>query len=310
MASLSEMMAYADYTGKVKNPFPVVAEGALQGFIAGQEHARALKQQQLETTLKILDIQEKMKKIQISERQQQLGENFAKAAGLMPMDDKENAVAVNHAFNTMGEDMSPVINTPENKVAKMFREGKLRASWSTKSGFTVSVADKNSAGRALSGATELQAQKADLAEAEKMARSEMEKSIAKDALGRPVQKAKDAPVPPDLIAKYLPIATSLRTKDLKTYKRLMANIEPPKEDPTKVLLSQIADLNTKLEAAKNEPSWLEKTFKVGRAKPSDQTGIGVDMKKKKKIETAGSQITDDPNIWGNFSMNDNSDNEE
>lgn len=306
MASLSEMMAYSDWTGR-NSPQGQVAgniAGGIEGFMAGQESAKKIRQQQLENTLKILDIQEKIQKMKLAQRQQELGENFAKAAGLMPMSEHENAVAVNAAFNSLGGETRPVVNTAESKIGKMFREGKLRASWSTKSGFTVSVADKNSTGRAMNASTAAAMERLDLAQAEKMARSEMEKNIPKDVLGNPSQKAKDIQVPPDMIMKYYPIATAIRTRDTKRYAELMRNIKKPKDEPMQNMLSQIADLNAKLTEAQKPYTFTERIFGRKPAATSETSGEKANMERRKKFERPLPENPDKTDIWGNVPLKD------
>ena len=313
MASLAEMMQYANFTSQ-NSPMGGVAnatQSGIEGYMAGEASARKMRQQQLDNTLKILDIQDKMQKLQVSQREQKFNDNMDKAAGFKPYDEKDVSTAVNEAWNKVGGDARPMVNTAESKIGKMFQgmfgpSGKYETTRGPK-GWTIKERSGNyTTARAIGAANETARTKAIHASAENMARAEMAKNVEKDALGKPIEKAKDAPVPADVMVKYLPIATAEYDHDMKTYRKLTEAIQPKKDDPTAGLLAKIADQAKQIETAKNAPSMLERLFKIGRASTPDkpgQTGSDANMDRRKKFDRplpSNPDKTTETDIWGNL----------
>lgn len=231
MASVAEMLALAEHQGNIDNPAPKIIEGAFGGYLAGRETARKSGATALQNMLKIMEITDKVQKIKIEQRQQDMNENMMKSFGLLPMGDSEHKAALSTMWEMAGDGKNPqYVNTPQSKLAKMANNLEWRPGWSMKGGFSVKAYPKKTiAGTATAANSELNAQKADLVWAEKMAREENWKKLTAGLKPWQIAQMKIQPntvnVPPDLLHKYLPVARALRTNDMASYDKLMAGIK-------------------------------------------------------------------------------------
>lgn len=269
MASLAEMMNYADWTSK-NSPAGNVAgtiESGVEGVFAGANAAQRQRRAQLDTTLKILDIQEKMQKMQLEARKQKMNENMLKAMGLAPMDAEDHSAAMDTAWGRLGNGKDPKYpNTPEGKLASMANNMDWRPGWSVGGGVSLhGVPKKSDSASASKMNTELQTQKEDLAIAKSIV---VAKKVKQQEAGIPdyvkgtkmaqkIDPSKIA-VEADELMAALPLARAIRTGDKKTYEKLMgANASPPPEtSPTVGILAAVAAQRNRLlaqTAAMNPP---------------------------------------------------------
>lgn len=255
MASLSEMMQYADYAGKVNNPLAGNLEGALTGYMAGDQDRRTLQKQQLDTALKILDIQEKVQKIQIEGRKQRLNENMMKAFGIEPMDSEDHKASVSGAWQMIGDKSAALPNTTEGKLARMANSMEWKPGWSVKGGFSLALKSK-SGNSSTDRRTDLEGRREDMKWAEKMARDEEFKLRTKsmDPILSRKMKPTDVTVSPDSLMKFLPLAHAFRTGDTATYKKLLAQLGKNSQsgpDAVAGTLAQVAALQQSLQQKSN-----------------------------------------------------------
>ena len=127
MASLSDLLALQrrERTPNERpNTFARVAEGAIQGAAAGYDAKKEKQKNELDTYIKILDLQEKVNRIQAERENQVATRNMAKALGLMPHDEGDLMMGRDLAGQTMTkpafEKPSPATNV--GKMEKMFED--------------------------------------------------------------------------------------------------------------------------------------------------------------------------------------------
>lgn len=127
MISLSDLLASQR---RERNPyekpntFARVAEGIIQGGAAGYEARKERDSQQLDTYIKILDLQEKVNKMQMERENQVATRNMAKALGLIPHDEGDKMMARDLSAGVMSkpafEKQAPATNV--GKMEKMFED--------------------------------------------------------------------------------------------------------------------------------------------------------------------------------------------
>lgn len=122
-ASLEDLMNFAQYSSAVENPLPGFLNSALGGFQQGQAEADARAKEKLDRSLKMLDIQEKLQKIQKEQLDYTMSQNMAKAAGLWPSDPADDAAVRQTAGTVMGKQADPLLTAPSTPA------GKLKAMW-------------------------------------------------------------------------------------------------------------------------------------------------------------------------------------
>jgi hypothetical protein len=122
MASLQELLAYAEHQDRVHNPGIGIVENAISGFSKGQAQGAAMKKYALDRSLKLLEIKEKMQKMEQDQANFELTKGFAKAAGLLPLDENEEKAARVTAGANLGDGKDPqMTNTPKGKLTKLWK---------------------------------------------------------------------------------------------------------------------------------------------------------------------------------------------
>lgn len=127
MASLSDLLALQRRErapGERPNTFARVAEGAIQGAAAGYDAKKERQKNELDTYIKILDLQEKVNRIQAERENQVATRNMAKALGLMPHDEGDLMMGRDLAGQTMSKPgfEKPAPATNVGKMEKMFED--------------------------------------------------------------------------------------------------------------------------------------------------------------------------------------------
>lgn len=122
-ASLEDLMNFAQYSSSIENPLPGFLNSAVGGFEQGQAQGAARAKAKLDRSLKMLDIQEKIQKIQKEQLDYTMSQNMAKAAGLWPGDPADDAAVRQTAGTVMGKQPDPLLSAPSTPA------GKLRAMW-------------------------------------------------------------------------------------------------------------------------------------------------------------------------------------
>lgn len=162
MASLTELMQFAEYKNRVKNPLPGLIEGVVSNFIAGKQ-ARVAKDKELkleeqkqktyelDTALKLLDIKEKTLKIQKENQDAEIQRNFAKAFGVLPFAQGEADNVRGNTFQKLGAE-TPQKNTAQGKLGQIFNSENLKnydvvPGFSSKGGFSWSMKNKKDNGK-------------------------------------------------------------------------------------------------------------------------------------------------------------------
>ena len=127
MASLSDLLALQRRErapNERPNTFARVAEGVIQGAAAGNDAKKERQKNELDTYIKILDLQEKVNRIQAERENQVATRNMAKAIGLMPHDEGDLMMGRDLAGQTMSkavfEKTAPATNV--GKMEKMFED--------------------------------------------------------------------------------------------------------------------------------------------------------------------------------------------
>ncbi|MBI4397418.1 MAG: hypothetical protein HY548_10000 [Elusimicrobia bacterium] len=152
MAGIGEMVALAQaMQNDGGNPLARRAQYMISGLAAGRERRREMEKEKLDRALKILDISEKMGKIQQMEEDRTMQANVAKAMGFMPMDETEHGAARTVALDAMGGGKGPRINSKKGKLMGMYEMASpedfaVTPSYSSKSGFSMSLRQKKDNG--------------------------------------------------------------------------------------------------------------------------------------------------------------------
>lgn len=127
MASLSDLLALQRRErapNERPNTFAKVAEGVIQGAAAGYDAKKERQKNELDTYIKILDLQEKVNRIQAERENQVATRNMAKALGLMPHDEGDLMMGRDLAGQTMTKPAfeKPSPSTNVGKMEKMFED--------------------------------------------------------------------------------------------------------------------------------------------------------------------------------------------
>lgn len=235
MASLSEMMDYANFTSK-NSPIGEVnqiLQGGIQGYAAGVEKKKSAQAQQLDTMLKLLDISEKQQKIEMEKRKMQIQDNMMKAMGSIPLGDGEHSNFMNSVWNGVGSDNPKYVNTPGSKMAKMSNDVEYLPGWSVSGDGNSTMTmkphfkkDASGKGTTVKGAAGDKNAEANLqAKIYKMAQTSAQadyvKSLDEQTQNR-INKGliKPPPAPPDFVQKYISAADTYYRKGAKEYSKL------------------------------------------------------------------------------------------
>lgn len=228
MSSLEEMMQYADWTSKNSPQGAVagVADSAIGGYFQGVNQKRKIQSQQLDTMLKIIDIQEKQQKMQIEKRSQEMGENIMKSAGMIPLTEGDHANAMGGAWNGLGGSNPKYVNTSESKLAKMANDMEWRMGWSVKGGVSMKQYPKQNGAGAKQTASEATNEREIKQQVLKMATTSAAADYVKTLPAEEQElirlKVKQAPPPPqDFVLKYLPAADTYYRKGAGAYSKLL-----------------------------------------------------------------------------------------
>lgn len=117
MGSLSELVAVAEHQDRVRNPLQGTLEKGISGFMGGMGMRQQAERSKLDTHLKMLEIAEKMQKMQAQSQEMQFQRNMGEAMGFMPMDDSKKASVTSTLFGMLGgEKNTPHVNTEMGKM--------------------------------------------------------------------------------------------------------------------------------------------------------------------------------------------------
>lgn len=223
MASLSELVNAAQVTQQAQNQNPLakVAESALSGGFTGMALRRQDQKDSMDRYVKLLDVQEKLAKIDTERLNQRITSNVAKSVGVLPMDSGEamNARAVASDAMIPADDV-PVVNTQQGKLARLMKGQRL-------AGFSLSggkvdfqfkgpreAADRDPAARR----EKIMKLATDAAQRE-WDQSQMPKAMpGQTSFGRP---------PNDVVKKYLRAMTAYVDGDTATYDEEMKKVGDP-----------------------------------------------------------------------------------
>jgi hypothetical protein len=121
MASLSELMQAAAVTqDQQKNPFVRALEFIPEAVGKYKENQRQRQRDQLDSYLKLMDIQDKMENLRQTKIQNTIQENLAKKAGLLPMDEIDSHAAREGAMGAVGDNPGQTVNTTAGKLGKLW----------------------------------------------------------------------------------------------------------------------------------------------------------------------------------------------
>lgn len=138
MASLQEMMAYAENQDQVRNPWVGSIQKGVGGFVGGLQMGQQSRTAALDRALKIIDIQEKMSKLQQTQQNMTIAANVAKGAGLLPLDPKEQGILNQVYFKNLNPDKNtPKINTEVGKMATGKLADLYDVGWTEKGGVSL-----------------------------------------------------------------------------------------------------------------------------------------------------------------------------
>lgn len=234
MASLGELVDYAktiQQQGLEGSPGGRIAKlmaAGIGGYQSGQQQAETDAKNRLDSMVKMLDIRDKLAKIDETNQRVQIEGNFAKSLGLLPLTPQETGTARTAAFDNIGSEKAAATadNTTQGKIATLFNMKNLTDAYdavpgfSSKGGLSVSFKKKNSGGAAALNAQAVFRQKVSTL-ATKMATME-----SADALRAKYGEQATAMFPnikpsQDQYQKYLPVAESYLAGDQKAYESLV-----------------------------------------------------------------------------------------
>ena len=236
MASLSELIDYAKtiqqqgMEGSTGGRIAKLLGAGIGGYAQGEAKAKADVTARLDHMVKIIDIQDKLAKIEAEQQSKEITGNFAKALGLLPLTDAEKNTARSAAFDSIGADKAAATadNTTQGKIAAMFNLKNLTDNYdavpgfSSKGGLSISFKQKPKGG----GATALNQQAAFRQKVSTLA-TKMATMEAADHLKAKYGEQATAMFPnikptQDQYEKYLPVAESYLAGDQKAYESLVA----------------------------------------------------------------------------------------
>lgn len=118
MASLSELLAYADYQAKNKreNSFAGGLSSLVESALSGYEYGDKLKQRQLDRKIKLLDLQKTQGEIEAQAQNTRITQNLAKALGINPLNEPEAANARSVALDSVTVTKPPADNTSAGRI--------------------------------------------------------------------------------------------------------------------------------------------------------------------------------------------------
>lgn len=132
MGSLSELIALAEHQDRVKNPWIGAVEKGVGGFMAGRQMRAQADNSRLDTTLKMLEIQEKMQKMEAEAQRMQFQKNMGEAMGFFPLDDTKKTSVTTTLFGMLGGDKNTSqVNTEMgkmrgSKMAELIKSGQAK----------------------------------------------------------------------------------------------------------------------------------------------------------------------------------------
>jgi hypothetical protein len=281
MASIREMMELAEYKSKVENPVPVTLQGGFEGYIAGLEKGRegaiAARAASLDNAFKIIEMQEKMQKMELDKRSQRMDENIGKALGIVPLDSMDRSSGLDAAWDQLGANGEKIYpNTPEGTLSRMLNSGDVEVSWNRGRGFSVRARGAKEFQSRAGEAQDISKKRAILEIARDIVRNkkvrELESQTPPELRGTPMEKSvnpKDVPIDPDDLMAAMPMATAIWEKDAKKWESLPKERRADEADPVQGLLSQVADLKSEIDKRKTFPGILSKEFWVGTRKQKE-----------------------------------------
>lgn len=149
MGSLSELIALAEHQDRVKNPWIGAVEKGVGGFMAGRQMRADADRSRLDTTLKMLEIREKMQKMEAEAQRMQSQKNFEEAMGFMPLDDSKKSSVTTTLFDMLGGDKNaPQVNTEMgkmrgSKMAELIKSGQARVHVDSSGKFSATFGSKD-----------------------------------------------------------------------------------------------------------------------------------------------------------------------
>lgn len=129
MASLSEMLAYADYMAKNKreNSFPGRLASLIEAGMSGYERGLGIKERQekskqhaFDLKVKQLDYNKKLQDMEYEARGRKRVDNEMKALGLAPIDDNQASAVRSVAFDNATQMSPPKNNTSSGRLANVY----------------------------------------------------------------------------------------------------------------------------------------------------------------------------------------------
>ena len=130
MASLSEMLAAAQFVGKNRaeasagGQLSSLLQSGLEGYSAGVKQGRETKLYKLNAATKLLELNKLQADLDKEAQRRTVEKNFLKQMGLLPLDESESDTARTVAFDGLGGGMpTPKDNTSMGKVARFYMDG-------------------------------------------------------------------------------------------------------------------------------------------------------------------------------------------
>jgi len=209
--------------------------GGIQGYTDEKKRLKEENKTKLDTTVKLLELQEKMQKIEIEKKTFEQNQNFMKAFGITPMDQAETDNARSTSFSGInGQSQAPKINTAAGKLGEIYgqinpEDYETIPEYNTKSGLTFKVKKKKvDEPKSLTPGQNIELQEKIRAHAEKMAYREVAEKLKQnwDVIknGPLTDLAIKSSITQDVVDKYLKPSELFLTGKTTEYDKSMKNI--------------------------------------------------------------------------------------
>jgi hypothetical protein len=237
MASLGEMLQYANYISEINNPLAGILKSGLSGYSSGIEEKKQKERENLDTFVKLIDIQDKLAKTEIEKQKLEIEKNKAKAFNWIPLDEDETTNAQVQGFQNIGAGKNkPKDNSSLGRLNQFFDMSEKYGYDSTANynsrngfGFTVKKKQKEKDVTTIKPTERIALQEKIRTQAQKMALSEVMQKLSKNwdpiEKGVPLNAINAAPyVTEDIVNKYLKPAELFLTGKQGEYQKVIEEI--------------------------------------------------------------------------------------
>lgn len=118
MASLSEMLQYADYIAKNKQENSIGGQlaGLLQSGLSGYEAGQKIRSNNLDQKIKQIDLQKQQADLEQTAQNTRITKNLGQAMGILPLDDSSVDAARSTALDDATHTTPPADNTNRGRI--------------------------------------------------------------------------------------------------------------------------------------------------------------------------------------------------